>query len=113
MKASCGDCLVRREGVRLCFGIIGDGGGTAGDCLRDADFLLPKPFFGISWDDDREVCVVEDAVVAAASTLLTEAATVFVVVIVIVVGVCTMFSGRPFIQDVRGLETPVDVDVFF
>ena len=110
-RASCGDCLARR-GVRLCFGIIGDGGGTAGDCLRD--LLLPMPFVGLSWDDDREVCVVKDAAVAAASALLPDivAATVFVVV-VIVVGFCTMFSGRPFIQDVRGLETAVDVDAFF
>jgi hypothetical protein len=52
--------------------------------------------------------VVEDA--TAASTLLpdTVAATGFVVV-VNVVGFCTMLSGRPFIQDVRGLETAVDV----
>ena len=33
VRASCEDCLVRREGVRLCFGMIGDGGGTAGDSL--------------------------------------------------------------------------------
>ena len=47
-SASCEDCLVGRERVRLCFGIIGDGGGTAGDCLRDADFLLPMRFDGLS-----------------------------------------------------------------
>ena len=71
-------------------------------------------FVGLSWDDDREVCVVEDAATAA-SALLPEivAATIFVVVVVIVVGFCTILSGRPFIQDVRGLGTTVDVDVFF
>ena len=113
-RASCEDCLVGREWARLFFGIIGDGGGTAGDCLRDADFLLPMRFVGLSWDDDREVCVVKDVAVAA-SPLLPEivAATVFVVVVVIVTGFCPMLSGRPFIQDVRGLETPTDVDVFF
>jgi hypothetical protein len=114
-RASCEDCLVGRERVRLCFDIIGDGGGTAGDCLRDADFLLPMRFVGLSWDDDREVCVVKDAAVVA-SALLPEsvAATVFVVVVAdIVVGFCPMLSGRPFIQEVRGLETPTEVDVFF
>jgi hypothetical protein len=55
LRASCEVCLVRREGVRLCFGIIGDGGGTTGDCLRDADLLLAMRFVGLSWDDDREV----------------------------------------------------------
>lgn len=96
--------------MRLCFVIIGDGGGTDGDCLRDADFLLPMRFVGLSWDDDREVCVVKDVAVVVASALLPEsvAATVFVAV-----GFCPMLSGRPFIQDVRGLETPTDVDVFF
>ena len=113
VRASCEDCLFGRERVRLCFGMIGDGGGTAGDCLRDADFLLPMRFDGLSWDDDREVCVIKDAAVTAASPLLPElvAATVFVVVIV--VEFCTMLSGRPFIQDVRGLETPAEVDAFF
>ena len=97
--------------MRLCFGIIGDGGGTAGDRLRDADLLLPMRFDGLSCDDDREVCVVKDTAVTAASALLPEimAATDFV----IVVGFCPMLSGRPFIQDVRGLETPTDVDEFF
>jgi len=114
-RASCEDCLVGRESVRLCFAIIGDGGGTAGDCLRDADFLLPMRFVGLSWDDDREICVVKDVAVVAASALLPEsvAATVFVVVVDIVVGFCPVLSGRPFIQDVRGLETPADVEVFF
>jgi len=117
-RANCEDGLVGRERARLCFGgIIGDGGGTAGDCLRDADFLLPKRFVGLSRDDGRDVWVVKDAVVTAASALLPEtvAATVFVVVVVdIVVGFCPMVSGRPFIQDVRGLETPTEVvDVFF
>ena len=97
----------------MCFGMLGDGGGTAGetkDCRRDADLLVPMPFDGLSWDD-KETCVVEDTAVAA-SVLLTGviAATVFVVV-VIVVGFC-MFSGRPFIQDVRGLES-TGVDAFF
>ena len=57
--------------------------------------------------------MVED-VAAAASALLTGivVATVFVVIVVIVVGFC-MFSGRPFIQDVRGLESEVVVDVVF
>ena len=116
VSASCEVCLVRREGVRLFFAIIGDGGGTAGDCLRDADFLLPMRFVGLSWDDDRDICVIEDAVVIAVSALLPEivSATVFVVVaVVIVVGFCTMLSGRPFIQDVRGLETAFGADVFF
>jgi hypothetical protein len=111
VRASCEVCLVRREGVRLFFAIIGDGGGTAGDSLRDADFLLPMRFVGLSWDDDRENCVVEDAVVTAASALLPEI--VLATVFVIVVGFCTMLSGRPFIQDVRGLETAFGADVFF
>lgn len=110
VRASCEVCLVRREGVRLCFDIIGDGGGTVGDCLRDADFLLPMRFVGLSWEDDREVCVAEET---AASALLPEIVAATVFVIVIVVGFCTMLSGRPFIQDVRGLATAVEVDVFF
>ena len=70
---------------------------------------------GLSWDDDKEVCVVKDAAVAAASTLLPEivAATVFVVAVIVVGFFCKMLSGRPFIQDVRGLEAAADVDVFF
>ena len=114
-RANCEDCLIGRERVIFCFAMMGDGGGTAGDCLRDADFLLPMRFVGLSWDDDREVCVVKDVAAVAASALLPEsvAATFFAAVVDIVVGFCPMLSGRPFIQDVRGLETPIDVDVFF
>jgi hypothetical protein len=67
-------------------------------------------FVGLSWDD-KEAWVVMDAV----GSLLAEVAgtTAFVVVVIgIVVGFC-MFPGRPFIQDVRGLESAVAVDVFF
>ena len=72
-------------------------------------------FVGLSWDDDKEVCVVKDTAVTTASALLPDnmAATVFAVVVVVVIGFCPMLSGRPFIQDVRGLETPTNVDVFF
>ena len=94
--------------MRTCFGILGDDGGTAGetrDCLRDPD-LLGKPFVGLPWD---EACVAKDEAVGVASVLLTG---VVAATAVIVVGFC-IFSGRPFIQEVRGLENAVVVDVFF
>ena len=55
--------------------------------------------------------MVEDAA-AAASALLTGVVGATVFVVVVVVGFC-MFSGRPFIQDVRGLGTAVAIDVLF
>ena len=52
--------------------------------------------------------MVKDVAVIAASALLPEivAATAFIVDVVIVVDFRPMLSGRPFIQDVRGLQTP-------